>query len=214
MSGTVTRGGTFDLPVLTGLGGEQRFKPNKDSGMPGPGGSGMPMPGMAEVAARKPTGRAGVFGSTTKRFHTLEDDAKDAPAPGSYETKAVPGVRRRAALVKPSSTFRSGYTRAITHLTTTRPRRLAPNDTANFMAMGLPKNQVLCTAAGRAGCKRRSRRRRVLAHTTSPSARLRRQAGLKQNLAAKHKGVMGTSGARRFASGVNEKHRYVPGRGV
>lgn len=220
MSGTITkRRHVFRSASApnAGFGGEQRFKPHKDSGMPGPGGSGMPLPGMAEVAARKPTGRAGVFGSTTKRFHTLDDDAKETPAPGSYETKAVPGVRRRAALVKPSSTFRSASKRTPGYNASDDYKAPPPGayDTANFMAMGLPKEgKGLMHGGGARWVEEKVQKTPGIgAYDVAVGTIAGGQAGLKQNHAAKRKGVMGTSGSRRFASGVNEKHRYVPGPG-
>jgi len=86
---------------------EQRFKPMYKGGKPGPGAyDQQDQYSLAANLQRKTQGRNGVFGSTTRRFHTLKQDP--VPGAGAYNpVKAAP----RDQGDEPTSSFASGQER-------------------------------------------------------------------------------------------------------
>ena len=87
---------------------ELRFKPTHLGGRPGPGAyDQQDQYGMVASMQRKTKGRNGVFGSTTRRFHTLKQD----PVPGAGAYNPVVPSRATTQSDEPSASFASGQER-------------------------------------------------------------------------------------------------------
>ena len=86
---------------------EQRFKPMLKGGKPGPGAyDQQDQYSLVANLQKKTQGRNGVFGSTTRRFHTLKQD----PVPGAGAYNPVkPSVKDQGD--EPTSSFASGTER-------------------------------------------------------------------------------------------------------
>ena len=86
---------------------EQRFKPLVKEGKPGPGQyDQLDQYTFVADLQRKTHGRNGVFGSTTRRFHTLKQDP--IPGAGAYDPVPVSATQQSD---EPTSSFASGQER-------------------------------------------------------------------------------------------------------